>query len=304
MFAGKGVMSPIQIDEIETTADQGRTVGLALACQRDLTNQAARYPGLFPADRFGPSLFAGLCLANAFGAPWSTADQLRFLTRVALWVFAADWQVDDVTRSRADLDDLLSSCLRTASGDDGIPATQLAEFLADIARDLNSVPEFSGMRAIWSESLARFLVAMTREWEWRASASEGGPLPGVPEYLGNADSTAASFVNVSYWIYSRDMQAIEHIGALTTAGALVQQVLRLLNDLASYERDLVSGDLNVLTLGIGHAEVTELITGLVARCREQIEPLKGPCPRAAAYLERQIGFSAGFYRLTDYWSGQ
>ncbi|MEU6430170.1 terpene synthase family protein [Microbispora sp. NPDC046973] len=265
-------------------------------------DHAARYPGLFPADRFGPSLFAGLCLANAFGAPWSTADQLRFLTRLSLWVFAADQQVDGVARSRDDLDDLLSNCLRTAAGDDGIAATPLTRFLADIARDLNAVPEFPGMRATWVESLRRFLAAMAREWEWRASASEGKPLPGVPEYLGNADSTAASFVNVSFWLYSRDTRALEHIDELTTAGALVQQVLRLLNDLASYERDLASGDLNVLTLGIGRAEVAELIGDLVARCRERIEPLKGRCPQAAAYLERQIGFSAGFYRLTDYWS--
>ncbi|MEU8177337.1 terpene synthase family protein [Microbispora hainanensis] len=297
-------MPPIEIDEIERTADQGRTVGLALACQRDLADQAARYPQLFPADRFGPSLFAGLSLANAFGAPWSTADQLRFLTRVSLWVFAADRQVDEVARSRADLDDLVSSCLRTAAGDDGKPVAPLARFLDDIARDLNRIPEFPGMLATWIESLRRFLVAMVREWEWRASASEGGPLPAVSEYLGNADSTAASFVNISYWLYSRDVRAIEHIDELMTAGALVQRVLRLLNDLASYERDLASGDLNVLTLGVGHAEVTELIAELVARCREQIEPLKGRCPQAATYLERQIGFSAGFYRLTDYWSAQ
>ncbi|MEV4299604.1 terpene synthase family protein [Microbispora rosea] len=295
-------MSRTQIDEIERTADQGRAVGLALACQRDLADDAARYPGLFPADQFGPSLFAGLCLANAFGAPWSTADQLRFLTRVSLWVFAADRQVDGVPRSREDLDDLLSNCLRTAAGVDGIPAAPLTRFLADIARDLNAVPEFPGMRATWVESLQRFLAAMKREWEWRASASDGSPLPGVSEYLGNADSTAASFVNVSYWLHSRDTRALEHIDELTTVGALVQQVLRLLNDLASYERDLASGDLNVLTLGIGRAEVTELIGELVARCRERIEPLKGRCPQAAAYLERQIGFSAGFYRLTDYWS--
>lgn len=297
-------MPRIGLDGLEAAAEQGRICALALACQRDLADDIGRYPELFPPDRFGPSLLAGLSLANAFGSPWASAEQLRFVTRVSVWVFAADWQVDGLAKTRNELDDIVLACLKVADGEEGNSAAPLARYLAEIRAELAAAPAFDSVLPVWRDRLRRFLLGMVREWEWRTAVADGGNPPGLDEYLRNSDSTAASFVNVSHWIFTDDREALAHLAELVEAGEMVQRVLRLMNDLASRERDLASGDLNALTLGAGYAEVTAVVAELVDRCRELIRPLRTGCPRAADYLERQIGFSAGFYRLTDYWSAR
>jgi hypothetical protein len=81
----------------------------------------------------------------------------------------------------------------------------------------------------------------------------------------------------------------------------VQRALRLLNDLATYERDVAWGDLNSLMLGLDRDEVSRRVGELVERCEEIIEPLSARFPDEATYLRRQLGYSVGYYGLTDYW---
>jgi hypothetical protein len=143
------------------------------------------------------------------------------------------------------------------------------------------------------------LRSMALEWEWKSAGTAGRP--SFEDYLANADNFGSTFVNVSHWIFTGGPSWPEHLDALREASREVQRVLRLLNDLATYERDVTWGDLNALLLGVDRAAVTERIAALVERCRELLGPLYGPCPREAVYLERQIGYSTGFYGATDYW---
>jgi hypothetical protein len=55
-------------------------------------------------------------------------------------------------------------------------------------------------------------------------------------------------------------------------------------------------------LGADPAEVAEWIAARVDRCRASHRRLAAFDPTAASYLDRQIGYSMGFYRMTDYWS--
>jgi hypothetical protein len=52
---------------------------------------------------------------------------------------------------------------------------------------------------------------------------------------------------------------------------------------------------------MNRTEVTGQVKELAEKCGELIEPLYAEHPAEAVYLERQIGFSSGFYGLTDYW---
>ncbi|MFC7639781.1 hypothetical protein ACFQX6_01020 [Streptosporangium lutulentum] len=78
-------------------------------------------------------------------------------------------------------------------------------------------------------------------------------------------------------------------------------MIRLLNDLGSYERDLSWGDLNALLIGLTRPEVERHVAELAARSRELIGLLRKTHPELADYLERQMDFCAGFYRVGDYW---
>lgn len=290
-------------DAIASAAEHGTICATAADCQADLQVCAKLYPGLLPADPFDPRLYSTVALANAFGSPWLPPDRLRIATRTSLWVFAADWQVDYLAKSHDRIDELTRICLAVADGGAPPDDEPLALFLADIRDELAATPSFAAHRAVWRDQLDRYLAAMAREWRWKTAhrAGEAEALPSFDEYLDNADNFGSTWVNISHWILTCEPGVLDRVDELRAASQQVQRVLRLLNDLASYDRDLRWGDLNALLLGVGRAEVAERVAALVDGCRELFEPLRDGCPQEVAYLERQIGYSTGFYGLTDYW---
>src|SRR5207245_1250962 len=86
--------------ELSAAIEHGRICALAAECQRDLQDDAAAFPGLFPPSPFDARLFSTVALANAFGSPWETRERLRTAARTSLWVFAADWAVDHKATTR------------------------------------------------------------------------------------------------------------------------------------------------------------------------------------------------------------
>jgi hypothetical protein len=291
--------------------EAGRICALAAECQRDLQEWAASYPELFPARPFDARLFSTVALANAFGVPWESADRLKIATRASLWVFAADWIVDHTAKTRGEVEAVMWDCMAVAVSpppDTPAPdaAASLARSLADLRTELATIPAFELHHPVWRDQLQRYLTAMAREWAWKAARAAGDAGDGLraltfEEYLGNADNFGSSLVNVSHWIFTGDQCTLDHLGELWRVSEEVQRVLRLLNDLASYERDVSWGDLNALMLDVDRATVNDRITTIVGHCRKLIRPLRDTCPREAVYLERQIGYSTGFYGLTDYW---
>ncbi|MGW0433541.1 terpene synthase family protein [Micromonospora sp. NPDC003197] len=289
-------------DELAVAAEQGQICALAATGQRDLQKCAERHPELFSGNPFDPALFGTVALAMAFSAPWCTPGQLRVATRAVLWGFAADWQIDYLAKSADEVDDLVADCLSVADGATDI-AHPLGRFLADIRDELTAAPGFGELRPVWREELHRMLAGMAREWRWRTAKSDDDltePLPSFAEYLANADNLGASFVNVSHWVNTGTPATARHLVELTGASAEAQRALRLINDLATYERDVNWGDLNALML-VDRAEVTREITRYVDRCRELLSPLADECPRESAFLTRQLGFASGFYQVTDFW---
>jgi hypothetical protein len=290
-------------DALETAAEQGRICALATDCLRDLQECATAYPALFPARPFGPTVFSGVALANAFGSPWATPAQIRIAARTALWAFAADWLVDYVATSRDEIDALVRGCEAVGDGGAPDPDVPLQVFLASLRDDLAGSLDWAALRPIWRDHLQRYLLANAREWEWKSAHASGGVtgLPTFEEYLANADNFGSSFVNVSHWIHNGSVRTTGPLQQLAEVSAEVQRALRLLNDLVTYERDLTWGDLNGLMLGLTRDDASRRIAELVANSRKLIEPLAAGLPREAAYLERQIGFSTGYYGMTDYW---
>ncbi|WP_207928881.1 terpene synthase family protein [Actinomadura sp. 6K520] len=287
--------------------EAGRTTALAADCQRDLQKWAESYPVLFSARPFDARLYSTVALANAFGAPWESPDRLRIAVRASLWVFAADWVVDYIAKTRDEIDTVVRECMAVPDGtapvaEDTAPAAELARCLAGIQADIATVPAFKAHEPVWREQLRRYLTAMAQEWEWKTAGAhrDTGGLT-FERYLANADNFGSSLVNIGHWIFTGDRATLAHLEALWKVSAEVQRVLRLLNDLATYERDVTWGDINSLMLGVDRATVTGRITAIVNECRELLRPLRDTCPTEATYLERQIGYSTGFYGITDYW---
>ncbi|MEV5413412.1 terpene synthase family protein [Thermopolyspora sp. NPDC052614] len=283
-------------DAIAVAAEHGRICAVAMDCQLDLWSCARRHPDLFPPDPFDARLFSAIALVNAFGSPGCTPDELAIATRTTLWVFAADWRVDHAATSADEIGEIVRACLAVADGGSG--SGPLAAFLAEIRDELATSAPFATLGHVWRDELERYLTAAAREWRWKTARDTG---PTFAEYLDNSDNIASTWVNVSHWLFTCGPRALDRLPDLVAASREVQRVLRLLNDLASYERDLRWGDLNALLLGVDRAEVGARVAALVADCAKAFEPLRAACPQEVAYLERQLGYSTGFYGMTDYW---
>ena len=292
-------------DELRSAAEQGRIAALAGAGQRDLQRCASAHPELFPARPFDPALFSGVALATAFGVPWCDAEQLRVANRTALWIFAADWLIDTLATARDQVDRIVTGCRAVAEGAPAPPGDPLAAFLVTIRDEVAAAPAYREHGPRWRAELDRMLTAMAREWDWKAARTEhltDGPT--FAEYLDNADNFGSTFVNVSHWMVLGEPASLAHLTALTTASRAVQRVLRLVNDLATYRRDVGWGDLNALMLTGDPAVVHREIDEQVRHCQELLEPLAVVAARDVTYLARQIGFSTGFYQLNDFWGSR
>ncbi|MEU8796166.1 hypothetical protein [Spirillospora sp. NPDC048819] len=270
--------------------------------QRQMAAWAADHPALYNAKAFDPALFSTLALAAAFSGPGLSAGQLRMANRVCVWCFGLDWLIDYTASSHAEVTGLVRRCAAVADGADpgsGTPAEEeLARFLAGIRGELEAEPAYSVLGDVWRDELQRVLDAMALEWDWKAVREKGGPSPTFEEYLANADNLGFSFVFASHWIASGGGG---NVPVVREASRAVQRVIRLLNDLGTYERDLRWGDLNGLLLDRTRGEVEERIGELTSEARALLRDAADDVPELAEYMERQMDFCAGFYGVTDFW---
>jgi hypothetical protein len=291
------------IESLPPAMEIGRICGMAGQAQRDLGEWAERYPGVFSGGPYDPALFNMLCLCTTFAAPWLASTDLRLGNRAALWGFASDWAIDYVAKTRTEVTDVVDRCLAVAEGARPDRDDDLTRSLADIRDDLAKTPAFPAMRHLWDEDLGRYLQGMAREWDWKAARAAGRTEhPTFAEYLGNTDNFGFSFPFVTHWISNSEFSPPPaEVKEIQAASWEAQRIMRLINDLGTYERDLSWGDLNGLMLGVTKEKMGEHIARLTGQFREIVKPLRTSHPRLIYYIERQMEFCAGFYKVADYW---
>ncbi|WP_125614047.1 terpene synthase family protein [Actinomadura sp. WAC 06369] len=284
---------------------------LAPEVERDLSARMAAHPELFPASPMGP-VAGRLSKAIAYGAPWHTADELRTSARTSLWIFAVDWLVDHRATEAAEVAGIVERCAAVADGRP--PVDPLTRFLAELRDDLAaSSLAFAEYEPVWREELLRMLQAMRREWQWKArlgaggappaAADDGDPVPTTLDgYLAIADNFGSAWVNAAHWIATGDAAVFAHLDVLRRAGRVVQCALRLLNDLATGDRETVWNDINAVALGVPAEAVKARIGDLADETERILAPLRRDCPQGANYLSQQFQWSRDFYgRGHDYW---
>ncbi|TDB72235.1 terpene synthase family protein [Micromonospora sp. KC723] len=295
---------PVAAGDVLTAAEQGRVCALAVSLGRDLHKVVARHQDLFAGRPFDPAFVTSVAMSVAFTAPEYTVEQLRVTARTVLWVFAADWQIDYLAKSEDELSAIADDCLAVADGSPPDDRHPLARLLADIRDELAGAPAFAAVQPVWRDELGRMFAAMAREWSWKTAheASDARSVaPTLDEYLANADNLAGVLVSVTHWAHLGDRDSLDHLDELRVVAREVQRAIRLVNDLATYRRDLQWGDLNALMLVGDPTEVTARLTMVIEGCHDLIRPLEDTCPRQAAFLRRQIAFTRGFYQLSDFW---
>ncbi|GAA1513881.1 hypothetical protein GCM10009677_53770 [Sphaerisporangium rubeum] len=282
---------------LTSATEAGSVCAVAGRCQRDLLGWMAAYPGLFSAAPFDAGLAGTLGMAMAFSGPWFGAAELRMANKASLWAFGLDWLADYVATSAGEVDAVAERCLAVAGGGAPAEGDELGVFLAEIRAGLAATPSYPWLGPVWRDELRAMLEGMRRERAWR----DAGTVPSFEEYLGNAANLGFTFAFTAHLLHTGGVERPGDLGPVLAAAAEVQRVIRLLNDLGTYERDVEWGDLNALFLGVPRAEVERRVAGLAARARDLIAALRPGLPRVADYLERQMDFCAGFYSAGDYW---
>ncbi len=294
-------MATTELGSLPSARDVGWICAVSGQVQRDLHRCAGRYPGLYPSELYDCALFSSVALATTFSSPWLSAAQLRPGGRAALWTFGLDRLVDAAGASVAQVGEIVTGCLEAAGSGRAAPGDELAAFLVEIREELAATPGFPALGRVWLRELGRMLTGMARERAWLA----GGPAgrPSVAAYLDNADNLAMAFVFASHLVGVHGPGEPIAVDGLFAAVRTAQRALRLVNDLATYERDAETGDLNVLMLGLSRAEAGQRIVELTATARALLAPLATVVPRLAAHVDRQLSYNLAFYGVSDYWRG-
>jgi hypothetical protein len=291
---------PTEIAALVSAAESGRTCATAALMHRDLIGCAARYPELFPTKPFDAAFFSAISLAHAFCAPWHSEPELRIANRLTLWNFGLDRLIDDVAATANEVASTVAGCMAIAEEDPAPARDPLAAFLVEIRDDLAAAPAYQQLGDVWRHELRLVLKSMAREWEWKAArlADPEAALPTLDAYLDNAQF-GFSMIYVTHWICTTDLAALADVEDLHAAGCAVERVIRLLNDLGTYHRDLSTGDLSALKLA-DRLVVQQRVAVEIARSKELLAPLTPVHPGLALFLDRHIRFSSGFYHVTDY----
>lgn len=276
----------------------GRAGAFAVDVQRDLRRWTSRYPDLFPLDVFDGSLLSAVSLANVFAAPWLEPERHRAASRAAVWTFALDRWVDGQGASAASVTELGDTIRRALAGAATEADPPLVRSLVELHDDLRAAVGYADHEALWRAELHTMIRAMARERAWL----ESGRVPSVRAYLANANSLAFVFVFATHLVSVCTPPRPPGTNRLVRAARIAQRALRLTNDLATGERDVLVGDLNVLGLGVTREAVVAEIERLSRVCRAELVPLRESLPRLSAQLDRQLSYNLSFYAVGDYWA--
>lgn len=272
-------------------------------CGADLQKVMARYQDLFPPRPFDADFPFQLAFLVTGGID-GQAEELRLHVHAALWVCAVDWLIDHEACSGTEVQEIVDRCLRIADGEIPACGDSLAHFLAEIRSTLAASRTFADHESAWRSELERMLTAMAREWHWNAerNATTTAVQPTLDHYLDNADNLGSTWANVTHWIATTEAETLDALDDLRRLSRVTQQAIRLLNDLATIERDRTWNDFNAMMLAADQTEVKERITALTLAFQTQAEPVRSRCPRAVTFLRQQLEWGLDYYgRGADVW---
>ncbi|MEU6709707.1 terpene synthase family protein [Streptomyces wuyuanensis] len=278
----------------------GAIAALTSLGHRDLQHHIERHSTLFEDRPFDPALLSAISLCNAISTQGFPGRTREVANRTTLWAFGLDLAIDRAATTAQEVEEIVRQCRGVASGSPAASGNHLVAFLTEIQ---NEVAAAEDLMPSWRNELDRMLSAQLREWHWNTARKSGNRSrqPSFDEYLDNADSLMLTFIALTTWMADPDLQTHQHLDGLISASRSVQRVVRLLNDLATYERELEWGDLNALMLGPTRTDIENRIITLTEEARSRLRPLIQSQLLPAVYLNRLMEFNIGYYRTTDYW---
>ena len=229
------------------TTQKLRVFDLTARSARELHRWATGYP-LIRRVRVWP-----LCLSIAASMPFATIRPIVTIARMNLWGFSIDDLFDEEIVPMAELQRRVARYREVLAGARVDPLGErdtLVLALQDIRDDLQTYALFGALRERWAEAVTGLLDGMVGEHVWRIEQQSGiTPAPTYDTYL--AHSLRSIGVAVHAWtllIALDDHSALAHLEQLEQMAGSAALVIRMANDLQSYEREMTEGKINSITI--------------------------------------------------------
>ena len=295
-------------------AEQRRIASLTVEAAELLTEWSASFSAVRPV-RILP-----ICLSVAAAAPFADLQAIVDTARVSVWIFALDDLFDEGQFSPAELAlkaehyerILLERPVRAA--DD-----ELATILRQVKASLAEHSLYGQLGTEWAQALNGTIQAMRQENEW-AAAFQQNQLAAMPNYDEYLDCGRRSVGGPPHmWaaiLTTNDSTAAQQRAFL---GRMVDQsaaIIRLANDLQTYERELAEGKLNSLQIlchaphddrlpaGASIHDASQYVQAQIEETLDQLLAM-GQQPRTVTgrperALVRIAQYVAEFYRRNDF----
>ena len=244
-----------------------------------------------------PARIIPICLTVAAAAPFADVQMVIDTARVSVWIFAIDDLFDEADVSQAQLSDcarLFKAILRDQPAD--IWDDELAQMLMLVKKGLAKYPLYGRLGQQWEEALIGTIEAMLQENQWRLDYQQYGEktLPDCELYLETGRKSVGGPPHMWAAILTAgDETAISHVNKLSQMVNHSSSVVRLANDLQTYERELVEGKLNsLLILRHSHQQGGLGAQASMRAARDYVQQRMGDHLRSLNVLRRVPGTSS------------
>ncbi|MGI9147544.1 MAG: terpene synthase family protein [Chloroflexota bacterium] len=297
-------------------AEQSHIYALSVETAAALQAWAGGYP-VVRAARILP-----LSLSVAASAPFSSVEALISTARLSLWVFTLDDLFDEqcapehTLRQQAQIFRGLAYQHVTCP-----PGDHLGPALRDVRDDLASYPLFQSLGDEWAAAVCGTIDAMLREYDWRAThrdaAGHWTSLPSYDEYLAVGRYSIGGPPHIwAAMITADDPSTPDHLDHLRSMEQVASTCIRLANDLQSYHKELLEGNVNALVIvsrdlvqqGVAHEaaleQAEEHVRADIAAGLERLWLLRKAAVTRTGHPEAAIDniarFVCDFYAHHDY----
>ncbi len=238
-----------------------------------------------------------MAISAATIAPWRSVTQLRAVARMYVWTYALDDHVEAIT-SLPELDDLFTRCLDVVRTNQSDTSHPILTALSSCQQDLNAQPLYPKLAELWAAKFASDLQAV--RYDWRVSRGEIDRTD-FQDYLDHASSVTLWMNHFPLWATSEDSALLDQLDPLATALDDLTIVVRLANDLATFDRESRTGDNNALMYpGVTQDQVRAELAHRANDATRRLSIMVDDGFAPAIELIRLLEWSTVFYSCGDF----
>jgi hypothetical protein len=271
-----------------------------------------------------PLRVSSTCLACAAMSPYAPQEAIVLSAAFSLVVFALDDVVDGVigSYSEVELDQWLGKWAEVVqlegklsfelenSGSILSPAEQVTVSLARFCRELKNFPGASTLYPFFSNLFTSIIESTRIELNWQQQFKHRGSYPHYSEYLANGQfSIAAPGVVVGLLIMTSPADPGSELALLKEVALGCGKIIRLANDLRSYEREKLEQKPNSLSIlmhkaGLSEEQAEALVleetAAAIKRLHDLVERLPSTLRDWGDSVKRLAWFSKDWYQVREF----